>query len=102
MKEAIDITTAQRKTILSMLERYLPDVQVWVYGSRANGRSKPTSDLDMVVFASPEQSRQVFELKEAFEESTLPFRVDLFVWDEIPDSFKTNIKKQHVAFVTRI
>lgn len=97
MKDAIDITTAQRKTILSLLERYLPDVEVWVYGSRANWTTKPASDLDMVVFTKPEQSLNVFELRESFEDSNLPFRVDLFVWDDIPESFKANIKRQHVV-----
>lgn len=97
MNDAIDITASQRKTVLSLLERHLPDAKVWVYGSRANWTAKPESDLDMVVFTAPEQSWRVFELKEALEESSLPFRVDLFVWDDILDSFKANISKEHVV-----
>lgn len=97
MSDAIDITASQRKTILSLLEKHLPDVEVWVYGSRANWTARPESDLDMVVFTAPEQSRAVGDLKEAFDESDLPFRVDLFIWDEIPDSFKRNIKAEHVV-----
>jgi type I restriction enzyme, S subunit len=97
VNDAIDITTAQRKTVLDLLSRHLPDTEVWVYGSRANWTSKPHSDLDMVVFTTPDQSSKVADLKEAFEESDLPFRVDLFVWDEIPDSFKRNIEAEHVV-----
>jgi type I restriction enzyme, S subunit len=97
VNDAIDITASQRKTLLSLLGRHLSDAEVWVYGSRANWTSKPQSDLDMVVFTSPDQSRRVADLKEAFEESDLPFRVDLFVWDEIPDSFKRNIEAEHVV-----
>jgi very-short-patch-repair endonuclease/restriction endonuclease S subunit/predicted nucleotidyltransferase len=97
VNDAIDITAAQRKTVLDLLSRHLPDAEVWVYGSRANWTSKPHSDLDMVVFTTPDESRRVADLKEDFEESDLPFRVDLFVWDEIPDSFKANIRKQHVV-----
>ncbi len=97
MNDAIDITAPQRKTILSVLSRFLPDAEVWVYGSRANWSSRPGSDLDMVVFSTPEQPRRVSDLKDAFEESSLPFRVDLFVWDEIPDSFKANIQAEHVV-----
>jgi hypothetical protein len=51
----------------------------------------------MVVFSKPEQERQVFTLREALEESSLPFRVDLFVWDEVPETFKAAIKDAHVA-----
>ena len=37
-------------------------------------------------------------LREAFEESDLPFRVDFFVWDEIPEIFHENIKSEYVVF----
>ncbi len=65
------------------------------------GTSRPRSDLDLVVFATPAQQRQVGDLRKAFEESNLPFRVDLFVWDEVPESFRTRIAAAHVALVER-
>jgi len=99
--ETIDITTGQRKALLELLKRYLPGTAVWAYGSRVKWTSRPESDLDMVVFASPDQKRQVSNLKEALEESDLPFRVDLFVWDEVPESFRRNIEAEHVVLVER-
>ncbi|WP_148307620.1 nucleotidyltransferase family protein [endosymbiont of unidentified scaly snail isolate Monju] len=41
-------------------------------------KTAPWSDLDLVVFAGPAQKNVVAELREAFEENELPFRVDLF------------------------
>ncbi len=96
---SIDITAGQRRTILALLERHLPDTEAWVYGSRLKGTSRPQSDLDMVVFATPGQKRAVSDLREAFEESNLPFRVDLFVWDEVPESFRGQIEEEHVVLV---
>ena len=72
----IDITAEQRKTVLALLERHLPNTTAWVYGSRAKWTAHPQSDLDMVVFPTPEQEHRVSDLREAFEESDLPFRVD--------------------------
>ena len=97
MTPAIDATAGQRRTILALLNRHLPDTAVWAYGSRVKGTSRPASDLDLVVFARPEQSAQVAELREAFEESSLPFRVDLFVWDETPESFRKHIEAVRVV-----
>ena len=94
---AIDITAEQRRTVLALLNRYLPDTTTWAYGSRVKWTSRPESDLDLVVFARPEQSARVAELREAFEESDLPFRVDLFVWDEVPESFKARIEGDRVV-----
>ncbi|GHU06027.1 hypothetical protein FACS1894158_11060 [Betaproteobacteria bacterium] len=96
----IDITDGQRATLLVLLARHLPETVTWVYGSRVTGKASPRSDLDLVVFARPEQQRQVADLREALEDSNLPFRVDLFVWDEIPESFKANIKKENVCLTT--
>ena len=97
--QAIDITAAERKIILELLDRYLPGTPAWVYGSRVKWTSRPKSDLDLVVFATPQQQRQVGDLREAFEESNLPFRVDLFVWDEAPESFREQIETEHVVLV---
>ena len=91
----IDVTAGQRKTILALLQRHLPDTAAWVYGSRAKWTSRPQSDLDLVVFATQEQRRGVGNLREAFDESDLPFRVDLFVWDEVPETFRDQIEAEH-------
>ena len=99
--QTIDITGEQRKTILALLERHLPNTAAWVYGSRAKWTSRPQSDLDMVVFATPEQARRVSDLREAFEESNLPYRVDLFVWDDVPEQFRKRIEAEHVVLVER-
>ena len=100
LETAIDITTEERETILALLQQYLPGTVAWVYGSRVTGTSTPKSDLDLIVLATPEQRRQVGDLREAFEESNLPFRVDLFVWDDVPESFRGRIETEHVVIAS--
>ena len=97
----IDITADQRKTVLALLASHLPNTTAWVYGSRVKWTARPESDLDLVVFARPEQSGRVSDLREAFEESNLPFRVDLFVWDDVPEQFRKQIEVEHVVLVER-
>ncbi len=97
LDRAIDITAEQRKTVLALIKRHLPNTTAWVYGSRAKWTSRPQSDLDMVVFATSEQNGQVADLREALEESDLPFQVDLFVWDSVPEQFRKRIEREHVV-----
>ena len=94
---AIDVTAAERRTVLALLERYLPNTTVWAYGSRVKWTSRPESDLDLVAFARPEQSVRVAELREAFEESDLPFAVDLFVWDEVSEGFRKHVEAEYLV-----
>ncbi len=97
IEHTIDITPKQQKILLSLFEIHLPNILVWVYGSRITKYARPNSDLDVVAFAAQEQLKQVHELREAFDNSDLPFRVDLFVWDEVPESFRKNIEAAYVV-----
>ena len=97
--QTLQLSEEQRTMVQALLARHLPGAEVWAYGSRANGAAKPWSDLDLVAFASPAQQNAVAKLREAFEESDLPFRVDLFVWDEIPETFRENIRKAHRVLI---
>ena len=65
----------------------------------SHGPARPQSDLDLVIFTTPAQERSVAVLREAFDESNLPFRVDLFIWDHVPASFKEQIEREHVVLV---
>ena len=96
---SIDLTEQQKEEILSLFARYLPGTKVWAYGSRVKFNARPDSDLDLVCFTTPEQSGQFYTLKEQFEESNLPFRIDLLEWNNLPDNFKENISKQHVEIL---
>ena len=93
----LDITVAQRNLLRSLLQQHLPNTTVWAYGSRVNGQAHSASDLDLVAFALPSQSAAIAELREALEESNLPFRVDLFVWEQVPESFRESIRESYVV-----
>lgn len=81
--------------LLRLIARHLPGVVVWAFGSRVAGSARRYSDLDLVAFTTPEQAGRVQELREALEESSVPFIVDLHVWDELPETFRTEIERAH-------
>jgi predicted nucleotidyltransferase len=45
----VDLAPRAVDIVLAILARYVPDREVRVMGSRSSGRSKPFSDLDLVV-----------------------------------------------------
>lgn len=93
----MNISPAAKKLLLELLQRYLPNTEVWAYGSRVQGTSTAKSDLDLVAFVWPAQKAAVADLKEALDESNLPFRVDFFVWMDIPQTFQKRILAEHVV-----
>jgi type I restriction enzyme S subunit len=100
LKNTLDIDNEDQIILIELLNQYLPNTEVWLYGSRIKSTSRHNSDLDMVVFTDDNQTMAVFDLKEAFDESDLPFRVDLFTWDDLPESFHENIKREHFVLIS--
>ena len=66
--------------------------KIWVFGSRAKGSHRPYSDLDLLIEAEPPLTHsQKNSLEEAFEESDLPFKVDIVLIDELLDAYRNEV-----------
>lgn len=85
------------RIITQLLRTRLPDYEVWAFGSRARGRAKPYSDLDLAIVGDrPLSIDRLAELAEAFSESDLPWKVDLVDWSLSSPSFRGRIAAEKV------
>jgi predicted nucleotidyltransferase len=64
--------------------------EIKVFGSRATGRARRTSDLDLVVYGADPDILDA--LTEALEESLLPMTVDIVAYEAIT----SDLLRQHV------
>jgi predicted nucleotidyltransferase len=91
----IDVPALSLSTVLDALARHVPDREIRVMGSRVSGRAKPFSDLDLVVMGDePLDLGTRGRLRDAFDESDLPFVVDLVEWASSSDAFRRIIADQ--------
>ncbi len=86
---AIHIESRHLEIVQKILRPY--HQEFYVFGSRSKGNQRPLSDLD-ITSKKPLSKLQVSEINELLEESNLPFKVDLILWDEIEESFKKTIQ----------
>ncbi len=81
--------------IEQILHNSLSDKNEWsvsVFGSRRRGDHKKYSDLDLWIESSPTlSSNDLEELKEKFEESDLPIKIDLVTPETVIPDYRTNI-----------
>jgi predicted nucleotidyltransferase len=97
----LNLTKEQRSTIVQILLTHVPECEVRVFGSRLTGKSKSYSDLDLAVVGKEKIPRQkMIKLKEALQNSKLPFRVDLLDWHRISDNFKKIIQNNYQVLIT--
>ena len=92
----LQLTPAQAQQLLSLLFQHVPQLQVWAFGSRVKGTARPSSDLDLVFFAEEADKPLLGHLREALEESLLPFAVDILVWNDISADFQAHIQSQFI------
>ena len=84
--------------IEQMLHEFIPEARVWCFGSRVHGRGlKRFSDLDLVVRDEEDMHAQLGKLRDAFEASDLPIKVDLSEWNQLPDWLKQDILEEYVV-----
>lgn len=91
----LDVTPDHLHLVRRILAERLPGREVRAFGLRVRGRAKPTADLDRVVMGE-EQIPDLIqaELRADFEESDLPFRVDLLAWRDAPASLRAVIERE--------
>lgn len=79
MTNFIEMRPQDNTIVVSILKSLLPsDSRVYVFGSRAKGQVKRSSDLDLAIdLGRPLTRAETLTLADAFEESDLPFRVDV-------------------------
>ncbi len=89
----IDVSAEQLNIILNILKQHVPEYEVRAFGSRYKWTAKDYSDLDLAVVGETKLDWKIISnLKEAFEESKLPFRVDVLDWHAISPEFRALIE----------
>ena len=84
--------------IEQMLQDFIPEARVWCFGSRVHGSGlKRFSDLDLVVRNEEDLHAQLGKLRDAFEASDLPIKVDLSEWNQVPGWLKQEIVEKYVV-----
>jgi len=76
--------------VKNILQKY--PYSFYAFGSRVKGTQKLLSDLDLC-FIEPIPSNILAHIREDFEESNLPFTVDLVDWNMCDETFKAQIKR---------
>lgn len=78
------------------------DLKVYLFGSRATGKNRKNSDIDLALKSKdPSLNSKISLVKEKLENSSVPFKCDLVNWDEIVHEYLPTIKKQKKLFWTK-
>jgi type I restriction enzyme S subunit len=93
----IDIRPHQWAIVQTILQKHVPDREVWAFGSRAKWTAKEYSDLDLAILGDQPLGLVVSAaLADDFTESDLPWKVDVVDWETTSESFRKIIERNCV------
>ena len=104
MSDELELSLEDRAQVDAKLAQGAPGIEVWAYGSRVNGTSYETSDLDLVlrgVNLRPASVSMVSGLIDAFDESDLPIIVDIHDWAQLPGAYHEEIERNYYVVAKR-
>ncbi len=80
--------------VRQILAEHVPHCEVRLFGSRYYGTHREASDVDLAIVGEGRLDwRTLARLTGAFEESNLPFRVDVLDWYAISPEFQRVIEQ---------
>jgi type I restriction enzyme S subunit len=97
-QQNIDLDDSHLQEILNLLAEYLPDKRILAFGSRVRHTARPHSDLDLAILDDkPTGLSRLGLIRDAFEASDLPFRVDLLDWQRLTPEFQQIILQTGIS-----
>ncbi|PIP63804.1 hypothetical protein COW97_00565 [Candidatus Roizmanbacteria bacterium CG22_combo_CG10-13_8_21_14_all_34_12] len=73
--------------------------KVFIFGSRAIGKARKFSDIDIGIKSEKEINTLLLsDIKEAFEESNIPYTVDVVDFSQVSDKFN-EVAKQKIIYL---
>jgi len=94
----IEIEPEHWAIVYDILQKYVPQYEVWAFGSRARGQAKKFSDLDLPIMTDQPLTLDVSAgLGDEFSESDLPWKVDIVDWACTSESFRAIIERDKVV-----
>ncbi len=88
--------------ILAIVMEGLRDkhVSVYLFGSRAEARQHPASDYDLAIDAPEDEELALHRIRDALEESTIPYTVDVVDLRLADASLKDHVKEKGILLWT--
>lgn len=94
----MDIRPEHWEIVRCILQKHVPQCEVWAFGSRAKGTAKPYSDLDLAIITNQALPfKTLVDLADDFSESDLPWKVDVLDWASTQERFRKIIERDKVV-----
>ena len=101
-KNLFGLSQASLQKIECVLKRHSQIERAIVYGSRAMGNFKPSSDIDLTLVGENLSTSDLLQIESELDDLLLPYSIDLSLFHQIENSdLKEHIQRVGKDFPTR-
>ncbi len=95
----IDLEEKYIDFIREIITKYLSSCKIYIFGSRVKNKAKKYSDIDIALDCKNLNDEILLKIKNEFENSTLPYEVDVVDLNTISETFKSHIIKDMIEIL---
>lgn len=88
----IDLEPKYIEFIKSTINQELKNYKLYIFGSRVKNKAKQYSDIDIAIDSAELTDKIKSKLEFLFEDSTIPYEIDIVDLNNITQSFKNLIE----------
>ena len=88
----LDLADRYVDFIINTVKSILPDAEIYIYGSRVQGKAREYSDVDIALRGDIDFDK-LLKIKALFEDSTFPYKVDVVDLSSLTPEFLNIIEK---------
>jgi len=103
LSEKTGIESEYLQQIISIITSRSNSAKAWLFGSRAKGTHKPTSDIDIIVDVDTDNTLwfgvEVVRMNRDCENTEIPYFVDIHYWLKIDEAWKSDIEKHWIPLI---
>jgi len=93
------LQTKYKDQLIEIIQKYLPNATIYLFGSRAIDKEKAGSDIDIAINTGQEISRSVIlKILNDIDDTSIPMKIDLVDMSIIQDSIKQDILREGIKW----
>lgn len=95
MNQAIE----EKEQMIRLLEALHPGVKIYLFGSRARGTARATSDVDLALdIGRPMQLHEIGQARELIYVLYIPYKVDIVDMQSVPEKLREIILREGIVW----
>ena len=88
-----------KQKIIAVISALMPDVKIYLFGSRARGTNGDRADIDIALDGGAELPiEDVDEIKSMFKESNIMYQIDVVDFHQVSELMRKAIEKDRVIW----